>query len=212
MGINRTFLAFCRTIHIYLAMLGLFVMLGFGVTGFTAYHEDWFNATQPRVTDFDGQTPTDLVAKKDTLHIVEHLRQTFHITGAMSSFDDLDDRYSIAFKSPGTAWEAEVEKSTGKTTLHKHAFNWIAIINDLHRGRDAGRAWGWVIDTSAVLIVLACITGIVLWMALPKRRKLGIAAIFVGVVATVVVFYVLVPGPDTKIEPKGETTTPVTAN
>ena len=64
MQINRSFLAFCRTIHIYLTMLGLFAMLGFGVTGFTAYHETWFDAAKTKETEWAGKIPTELLEKK----------------------------------------------------------------------------------------------------------------------------------------------------
>ena len=196
MRINRKFLALCRTIHIYLTMLGLFVMLGFGITGFTAYHEDWFDAAKTKETTAEGSTPLELIDKKDSLQIIQHVRKTFAIKGAMISFHESDDEYSIAFASPGMDWTATVTKETGKTVLKRTVPNLVAVINDLHRGRSSGRAWGWVIDLSAGLIVLACITGVVLWLALPKRLKLGIAFMFAGTAATVVVFYLLVPGPD----------------
>ena len=48
--IKRKLLYFSRTVHIYLTMLGMFLMLLFGITGFTIDHEDWCRATTPRVT------------------------------------------------------------------------------------------------------------------------------------------------------------------
>jgi len=124
-GIHRGFLSFCRTIHIYLTMMGLFVMLLFGITGFTVNHEDWFGATTPRASDTSGQTPTALIEKSDRLAIVEHLRTTFHISGAMTSFDDLDQKLSIGFKEPGQVWEIDIDKTTGTTSVHSEAFNFI---------------------------------------------------------------------------------------
>lgn len=194
--INRHLLNWSRTLHIYLTMLGVFVMLLFGFTGFTIDHEDWFGATTPRVTETDGQTPPDLVAKKDALRIVEHLRQTWHITAALTSFDELEDRFSIGFKAPGRLYGVEIDKATGKTHVHAEAFNFVALIDNLHRGRYTGDAWRWVIDVSAALIVLACVTGFVLWLALPKRRRLGVLVLLLGTLATMAVYYALVPGPD----------------
>jgi hypothetical protein len=196
MQINRKFLAFCRTIHIYLTMLALFVMLLFGITGFTVNHEDLFDATTPRISETNGQTPKDLITKNDRLMIVEHLRSTFRIRGALTSFDELEQSLSLGFKEPGQVWEIEISKADGKTAIHSEAFNFIAMINNLHRGRYAGESWRWVIDISAILILIACITGVVLWMALPKRRKIGIAAMLLGTLATLAIYAWLVPGPD----------------
>ena len=197
MHINRKLLHLSRTVHIYLTMLGLFVMLLFGITGFTINHEDWFNATTPQVTETKGQTPPDLVAKQDALRIVEHLRSTYHVTGALVDFAELEDKFSLSFKEPGSLWEIEIDRPSGVTRLHAEAYNFTALVNNLHRGRYSGPGWRWVIDLAAIFIALACATGIILWLALPKRRQLGLVAFAAGVLTTMAVFHWLVPGPDT---------------
>jgi hypothetical protein len=199
--INRHLLSLSRTLHIYLTMLGLFVMLLFGVTGFTVNHEDWFGATTPHVTERAGRTPADLVASRDALRLVEHLRQEWRITGALTGYDELDEKFSLGFKSPGQIWEIEVDKADGATRVHAEAFNFVALINNLHRGRYSGEGWRWVIDISALFIALACATGIVLWLALPKRRQLGVLALAAGTLATLLIYWTLVPGADTELPP-----------
>jgi hypothetical protein len=197
--INRKLLNLSRSLHIYLTMLGLFVMMLFGITGFTVNHEDWFNATTPQVTELEGKTPADLVAKKDGLRMVEHLRNTWHITGALSGFDEFDEKFSLGFREPGRTWEVEIDKPSGVTRVRAEAFNFIALINNLHRGRYAGPGWRWVIDLSAIFIALACVTGLILWLALPKRRRLGILALVVGTLGVVAIYAVLVPGADKSV-------------
>lgn len=198
MRINHALLAFSRTVHVYLTMLGLLVMLLFGITGFTVNHEDWFGATTPRVSDTEALTPLDLIAQRDNLRLVEHLRQSHGLRGAMADFDDSGAQFAIAFKEPGQIWEITIEKATGKTTVHHETFNFTATINNLHRGRYAGPAWSWIIDLSALLIVLACATGFVLWLALPRRRQWGVAMLVLGTLGTMAVIYFFVPGPDAK--------------
>ncbi len=197
MEINRTLLTACRAVHIYLTMLGLVVMLLFGITGYTINHEDWFGALTPRVVESEGQVPLPLLAQNDDLRLVEHLRQTLKLRGAMTSFADLDDEIAVSFKEPSETWEISIMKATGKLTARQELYNFTATINNLHRGRHTGMAWRWVIDFSAVLIVLACVTGFVLWLALPRRRQLGIAFLVVGTIATMVAIYFFIPGPDT---------------
>ena len=199
--INRKFLEFCRTIHVYLSMLGLLVMFLFGLTGFTINHEDWFGANVPRVSESEARMPVELIAKKDPLQIVEHLRGAHHISGAMTAFDDFDDRYSIGFKEPGQIWEIEVEKAGGLTKIHHETFNLAAVINNLHRGRYSGPGWSWIIDVSAIMVVVACGTGIVLWLALPRRRVLGAFALVLGIAGTLAIYHWLVPGPDARVVP-----------
>jgi hypothetical protein len=197
--VNRRFLDFCRTLHIYLSMFGLLVMLLFGLTGFTVNHEDWFQATTPRVREQEIKTPVDKIAANDRLGIVEHLRGTLKISGAMTGFDDLDNRIFVGFKEPGQTWEVEIEKSSGVTRARQEMFNFIALINNLHRGRYSGTAWRWVIDISAGFIVVACGTGMVLWLVLPRRRILGALALALGIFGSVMIYWFLVPGPDAKL-------------
>jgi len=190
---NRTFLAWTRTIHIYLTMGALGLMLFFAVTGFTVNHEDWFGATTPRVRDVSGTTPMEWVKAEDKLRIVEHLRSAMGASGAMTDFETSDDNYHVVFKGPGRICEATIARVDGKTDVEIKTFGLTGRINDLHRGRDAGETWRWVIDASALLIVLASVTGLILWLALPKRRKLGIAWLVLGVGASVGFYWAMVP-------------------
>jgi hypothetical protein len=190
---NRTLLAATRTIHIYLTMAALGLMLFFAVTGFTVNHEDWFGATTPRTRNVSGTTPVEMVKAQDKLRIVEHLRSQMGISGAMTDFDSDDEKFHVVFKGPGRVCEATIERADGKTDVEIKSFGLAGRINDLHRGRDAGEPWRWVIDASALLILLASITGVILWLALPKRRKLGIVALVLGVAMSVAFYLALVP-------------------
>lgn len=179
-------------------MLGLLVMLLFGITGLTINHEDGFGAITPRVVESTGKLPAELLARPEGLRVVEHLRQTYGIRGAMTDYSEMTDEFAIAFKDPGQLWEVTIDRASGRVTVHNEQYNFIALLNNLHRGRYTGAAWSWVIDFSAILIVLACLTGFVLWLALPRRRQLGIAFLVLGTVATMAMIYFFVPGPDAK--------------
>jgi hypothetical protein len=197
----QQFIGWSRTLHIYLTMMGLLAMVLFGATGYTINHEDWFGATHPVVVEYQGSIPKDPVVKGDRLAVVEQLRQSYRISGAVTSYDDFEDEVTISFKEPGQIWEIRVSKAAGKVDVHHETFNFAALINNLHRGRYSGESWRWVIDVSALLIVLACVTGFFLWLALPRRRRAGIAFLAVGTLVTLGVIYLFVPGGDWGLEP-----------
>ena len=44
------------------------------------------------------------------------------------------------------------------------------MLNDLHRGRDAGSAWAWLIDASGIFLVFLSLTGLGLLFYLKKVR------------------------------------------
>lgn len=196
MHINRKFLAFCRTVHIYLTMFGIFVMLLFAVTGFTINHEGWFGATTPRVTELTAKLPAEVIAKGEPLYIVEGVREALRIRASLTSYRAGDEGYEVVFKSPHEIWNIEIDKQDGAVRAHLETSNTVALINNLHRGRYTGPAWGVVIDVSAFLILIAAVTGVILWMVLPKRRTLGIVFLVVGTLVVIGIYFLLVPGRD----------------
>src|ERR1043166_1251051 len=109
-------------------MLGLLVMLLFGVTGFTINHEAWYDSAAPRLAEREAQVPTALIAQHDNLRIVEHLRQALGIRGALANFTELDDTYELAFKEPGQVWDLSIEKTTGRTTARSEQYGLAAIL------------------------------------------------------------------------------------
>ena len=64
--------------------------------------------------------------------------------------------------------------------------SWMAVLDDLHKGRDCGPVWSWVIDVSAVLLTVLSLTGIWLLFYLKKRRRSGLIVGLVGCVLVVV--------------------------
>jgi hypothetical protein len=193
---NRTFLAWTRTIHIYLTMAAMALMVFFALTGITANHEEWFGATTPMERKMSGVTPKEAldIEKPDKLRVVEHLRANFQVTGAMVSFENDDkELVTVIFKAPGRNCKAEINRADGKTEVTITTFGIFGRINDLHRARDTGETWRLMVDLSAITIILAAITGVILWLALPKRRKLGIVATVLGTGVCVVFYFLVVP-------------------
>ncbi len=67
----------------------------------------------------------------------------------------------------------------------------IAVINDLHKGRDTGKAWSWVIDFSAIFMIVISVTGLILLVFLKKKRTNGLLWLVIGGAVTLL-FYLLV--------------------
>ena len=59
---------------------------------------------------------------------------------------------------------------TGHYRLTESSHGLVAVLNDLHKGRDTGTAWSVVIDVSAVLMTFISLTGLVLLLYLKRRR------------------------------------------
>ncbi len=180
-----------RTVHIYLTMFAFLLMMFFAVTGVVLNHEDWI-AGQTVTRDTVAVLPAALLTGPDKLMVVEKLRSDFGAIGAVSTFDVDESSLHIELKGPGRHTEADVDRKSGKLTFKVERRGLLMRLDDLHRGKDTGIPWRWLLDASALLLFLGSLSGILIWWALPRRRKWGVAAL-IGGTLVVAAFYWLVP-------------------
>ena len=109
--------------------------------------------------------------------MVEHLRQAHGIGGALADFKVDDAECVVTFKGPGYAADAFIDRETGHYTVTQSYHGVVAILNDLHKGRDTGPAWSILIDASAILLTLISATGLVLLFYLKLRRVPGLIVV-----------------------------------
>lgn len=190
---KRKLASVSRWLHIYLSMVSFAILLFFAVTGLTLNHASWFDG-QERTANFKGSVDVRWV-KGDVakLEIVEYLRRAHHITGALHDFRVDDSQCSVSFKGPGYAADASVDRSTGAYEMTETRMGFWAVINDLHKGRDTGKAWAAIIDISAVLMTLVSLTGFVLIFFLLKRRFSGLMIFAAGAAVFALAWWKWVP-------------------
>jgi uncharacterized protein len=182
-----------RWLHIYLSMVSFGILFFFAVTGLTLNHQQWF-ANQQKTTQYKGQmNPKWLAGEADKLEIVEYLRSHHKISSAVSEFRVDDGQASVSFKGPGYEATAFIDRQTGAYDVTETKMGLAAILNDLHKGRDSGKAWNWLIDASAVFMTFVSVTGIVLLLYLRKRRFSGVIALAAGAVLCTIIYVVWVP-------------------
>jgi hypothetical protein len=175
-------------------MFSFAILLFFAVTGLTLNHAEWFDSQQ-RTTRSSGTvdktwvTSSDQQAVKQT-EIVEYLRSAQGVRGALNDFRVDERQCEASFKGPGYEADAVIDRETGMFDLTVIRFGLVAIINDLHKGRDTGKMWSRVIDFSAGLMTLVSLTGLTLIFFLTKRRFSGIVLLVIGALACSI-FYIV---------------------
>jgi uncharacterized protein len=175
--LRRNVVVAARWLHIYLSMGSFALVLFFSATGLTLNHPDWFAGRQ-KTTEHHGVADNALLRPSgadgaDKLGLVEMLRAREHVHGAVSDFRVDDTQIAVSFRAPGYTADAFIDRDTGKYDLTEVQNGLVAVMNDLHKGRDAGKVWAAVIDVSAVLLVLVSLTGLVLMWFVYKRRLSG---------------------------------------
>jgi hypothetical protein len=112
--------------------------------------------------------------------IVGLLRRRHGVGGAVSEFRVEDQQCSVSFKGPGYSADVTIDRQTGKYDLTESRLGLVAILNDLHKGRDTGRTWAVVIDVAAGLLALISLTGLVLIYFVHRHRAAGIVLLLLG--------------------------------
>jgi len=178
-----------RWLHIYLSMVSFAIVLFFSVTGLTLNHADALQG-KTETTEIKGKLEEAWVNNPDTnqvqkLKIAEYFRNQHQVKGAVADLRIDETQVSIAYKGPGYEAVAFIDRANGVYELTQTRTGWVGFLNDLHKGRDTGRPWSWVIDISAILMTLISLTGLVLLLFIKKKRLSGLLILAVG---TVLVF------------------------
>jgi hypothetical protein len=187
-----------RWLHIYLSMVSFAVVLFFSFTGLTLNHPDWLGGDKQVMEKNKGKLNVNWVNQPDTnkiakLEIVEFLRKTHHVKGLVSEFRIDDIEVSISFKGPAYSCDAFIDREKGTYELSEIKMGIVAVMNDLHKGRDSGKSWGWIIDISAIFLILVSLSGLILLFFIKKRRLAGLITGAVGLALCYLIYLLFVP-------------------
>jgi hypothetical protein len=144
--------------------------------------------------DQSGDLDRDLLSEPlDKLRVAEELRDRHRLRGKVSRFEASELDIMIVFKGPGYAADIFVDRESGSYTVSETVHGVVSIMNDLHKGRDSGGAWGWFIDVSAVIMMIMSLSGFGLLLYLKKRRAPGLLVAVLGTIAMFLVWALGVP-------------------
>jgi hypothetical protein len=167
--------------HWISAALSLVGMLLFAITGFTLNHAGQIEA-KPKVVDRKATLPADLLAQLAKGPVEGKRPLPIRVETWLDKAVDADiarregewsaDEVYVALARPGgDAW-ISIDRETGAVEHEKTTRGAISLLNDLHKGRNAGKAWGWFIDIFAGACVIFAVTGLILLQFHARARPL----------------------------------------
>lgn len=190
---NTRLAALARWLHLYLSLLGFGTILFFAVTGLTLNHAAWFESGGEREREEQLDVPRDLLDLPEEAAIAAWLRERAKVHGDVYDYSADGERVSIVLKGPGYAADAEIDVARGSAVVRERQLNSWAVVDDLHKGRDSGAVWSWVIDISAVLMALSAVTGLWLLLYIQRRRNPGLVVALVGTLVLAAVGWLFTP-------------------
>jgi hypothetical protein len=160
--------------------LCLIGMVLFALTGITLNHAGQIES-KPTVVMREGQLPQPLIADlkaeptaaKAALpqSVGTWLRSEIGVNTSERDTEWSPKEVYVALPRPGgDAW-LSIERDSGAVSYEITDRGWIAYLNDLHKGRHTGKAWGWFIDVFAAVAIVFCLTGLLLLYLHANRRR-----------------------------------------
>jgi hypothetical protein len=189
---KRRTAAWSRWLHLYLSMFSFLIVLFFAATGLTLNHADFFTRlAKPALSEGKIDAALLKAPESDTskLAITGYLRHTHGIKAALSDYRVDDSECDVSFKGPGYTADISINRATGRYQLAETRMGTVAVLNDLHKGRDTGKVWPLVIDVSAVMMTLVSATGLILIFFLQKHKMAGFMAIGIGALICFLVYW-----------------------
>jgi len=179
-------------IHIYVSMAGFTLVLLFAITGLTLNHQD-FGLSNPDITTKTISLPAELLESPDQAAVSSYLQETLGVRSPVTDYREDESEIQVIFAAPGKRTLVTINRSerTGEVEAENRGI--LGRLDDLHKGFDAGTAWYWIIDFSAILLTVSSLTGMVTLFSLRTRRKSGFIVGAIGVVTVVAIYLVCVP-------------------
>ncbi|MFV0623996.1 PepSY-associated TM helix domain-containing protein [Sphingomonas sp. ac-8] len=169
-----------HTWHWMSSALSLIGLLLFAVTGFTLNHAADIEGS-PTVATAEATLPTDLLrlVRPDgapdgkrplPAPVAAWIAKTLPLSPHGDAEWSADEVYLGLPRPGGDGWVA-IDRATGAVTSERTDRGWIAYLNDLHKGRNAGTAWSWFLDVFVGACLVFSITGLFLLQLHAAKRR-----------------------------------------
>jgi hypothetical protein len=205
---SRAVQMWARRLHVYISMALLLVVLFFSVTGITLNRPTLFESSKPQIQSYSLALPGNIFFIKndrvspDVEAFHTFLRNQTNVSGTPSDLDvyiETEDgelvigEVSMDFKGPGYNATVFADIVTNTVEVETTDYGVIALLNDLHKGRNSGDVWKWFIDITALLMIFFVITGVCLLLPKKKTLNTSIKWTFVGSLVSLAVYFAAVP-------------------
>jgi hypothetical protein len=192
-----------RTLHQWhwiSSALCLIGMLVFAATGLTLNHAARIEA-KPQVLNRTTQLPATLLQRLGAhadgdaplpRPVSAWLERELALSLGRQPAEWSADEVYLALPGPGRDAWLSIDRASGAVEYERTDRGWISYFNDLHKGRNAGPAWGWFIDLFAVACLVFCITGLFLLQLHARQRRLTWPLVGLGLLIPLLIALLLI--------------------
>jgi hypothetical protein len=170
-----------RHVHAWLSAFAFLALIFFASTGLLLNNPNWFSTPSKDVT-IQVTVPSSVLAQAKALEnpapllldAVRILVKPQILSGAFKSSDLVDGEVDIRLQGAKGHTDMSIPLDTGLTNITVTPASTLDILKNLHRGKNVGAVWKWVIDISAIVILILSFAGYVLFFSLRKRKTISL--------------------------------------
>lgn len=170
--------------HWISSALCLIAMILFAATGITLNHASLLEA-KPQVTRLKATAPQEALTEAAsfarthdgakaavTPRMTAWLASNWKVNASGAQAEWAADELYVPMPRPGgDAW-VRVGLEDGAAEYEVTDRGWISLLNDLHKGRNAGLAWSLFIDLFALACLVFCVTGLLILKMHAQNRRI----------------------------------------
>lgn len=201
-NIRRRFFTFARLLHIYISTFLFGLLVFFCLTGITLNHR-WYGDSDK--SDHKTILLSDiqimewgLDKKNNWKPELSKINNYFNLAHGFPhahriDIDDANKELHFDFKVPAGFANAVIQASDKTLHLEREQGGFLSIVNALHKGRYSGKTWFWIIDISAIVMMIFSITGIIILFHGKKHRIGGSILTILGIATPFFLYLLFVP-------------------
>lgn len=187
-----------RMLHAYLSAFAFLTLMFFSLTGLLLNHPEWFEGAkakplESRIVLSPAELKAALAQPEPGRALAAGVGERIALRGGYKSAELLDDEAHIRLEGVSGRSDVIVNLQDGSTEISVHRATLVSLIGDLHRGKNSGTAWQWLIDVSAVLILALSLLGYVLFFSMRFRLGPSLKLTAASLLAMVALYIFLVP-------------------
>lgn len=186
--------------HWISSAVSLIGLILFAATGVTLNHAGAI-PSEPKVTAKSAAMPPRIAARLAAVHddaaplpppVRQWLAQTLSVEVPALPAEWSEDEVYLALPRPGGDTWIRFDLMAGQVEYERTTRGAISLFNDLHKGRNTGKAWQAFIDVFAAACLVFALTGLVLLQMHARSRPITWPLVAAGAVAPLILFLLFV--------------------
>ena len=188
----------CRNWHGYLSAFAFLILMFFSATGILLNHPDWLTSDEPEPQSVTAIIPADKISAAQKAQdagkaLGAVVAGQIKLLGAYNSGDVDSSQALLRFEGVKGMTTVTLDLKSGQAKAQIQKADTVTMLDDLHRGKNVGAAWKWLIDISGVVILILSLIGYVLFFSMRFRFRTAMILTGVSLAAILAVFVLFVP-------------------